>query len=229
MNQSSIHNSADLCLLGRFLGVLVFSPNWQQPVENSTMNTQDLGLDSLHLLGSCGLLLTEHCSRTLDVLFVIELVSMSKWDTQILRSPIYLQLLQRLRGIQLQVGRNKNRIVCLWIEMFFDKFSDVSVASVNDALSFELDECLTLQWPNHFDSRVERYVQALHHITTTTGVFEEIQTVSYRTIIFFLQELGSVAVNKTDPALTSLSSPDDFHSKLGDSFFSPTLYFETNL
>jgi hypothetical protein len=236
LNQSPMNNLDVLCLLARFLGVLIFSPNWQQPTENggAMMNTPpDVALDSLHLLGSCGLLLPDHLQQSKtphNILFVIELLSMSKWDTRTVCSPIYLQSLQMLRNIQLQACRDRTSIVSLWIETFFGEFSDLSIASavvVNDALSFVPEECSTLSWPHHLDSRVEELESLVDDICKSCiasrrlyGASRKLRPSAIGLVNATFPQPASVAENRAEPALAALiTRKGDFLSKLGDSFF----------
>lgn len=142
----------DLGLLARFLGCLVFSPNWHE--ENIDLNklkpclhSLDHGLD---LLETSGLSLSKLVQESWDggytflvIPWVAELLKMSKWDSISQSSMTFRQILANLRYVQLMASRanfedcgscESNMLqVFFYLETFFNEiFSLPKLTSLPD-------------------------------------------------------------------------------------------------
>jgi hypothetical protein len=128
----------NLQLFARFLGFLIFSPNW----HDNKIDLKKLNHDSkvvaisngLHQLESLGLVITEMVEESwtkghsiLVIPWVIELLKMSKWDSISLTSGTFRQLLSNLRTIQSAAKEQVERfgpsmqLLSFYIESFFHK------------------------------------------------------------------------------------------------------------
>lgn len=92
----------DSRLLARFLGVLVFSPNWQSSAcSGKPLVSSESSLDGLHQLSALVEDSMRHNSLVLAVTWVAELLKMSRWDVRVTHSRYYGELLSALRQIQI--------------------------------------------------------------------------------------------------------------------------------
>jgi len=111
----------ELCLFARFLGVLLFSPNWiygaafQSSVKMSTKATTSCGLKELDSLGICISELVKNAWKTKSLVsvvpWVVELLKLTIWDEATQGGKLYYRLLSLLRHIQLRtcaVQRDKD-------------------------------------------------------------------------------------------------------------------------
>jgi hypothetical protein len=127
----------DLQLLARFLGVLVFSPNWRGSNVDWNKIRPAATLDTLGLLESIGLSLPSliqaswiRASTLTFVPWVIDLLKLGKWDAFTLSSRAVRQVLANLRQIQYLVTTNEDNamlhgpsmeIVSFTLESFFNE------------------------------------------------------------------------------------------------------------
>ena len=131
----------DLQVVARFLGFLVFSPNW----HDTTIDFEKLNHDpkvvaisnGLQQLESFGLPLTaiveeswQNGHSLLVLPWVTELLKMAKWDLLSLSSNIFRQLLSNLRSIQSKLSTENSKVerfgpsmqlVSFYLESFFNK------------------------------------------------------------------------------------------------------------
>lgn len=109
-NQEFEKKVMDSRLLARFLGVLVFSPNWQPRFESvNALLMSEPSLDGLLLLSASGLsvlAVAENAinsnSLVLAVPWLVELLKMARWDVRVKNSRLYWELLVLLRQIQIR-------------------------------------------------------------------------------------------------------------------------------
>jgi hypothetical protein len=99
----------ELRMLARFLGVLLFSPNWRSTASTRTHEVASHALDGLRQLTSSGLSVIDAVESAQDdrnlvlvIPWVVELLRMTAWDFVTQRSPLYSDLLALLRQIQTQ-------------------------------------------------------------------------------------------------------------------------------
>lgn len=102
----------DLRLVARFLGVILFSPNWRSSREkesNLPSASPGASLDGLHQLDASGLSVIDCVngaivdrSLVVSIPWIVELLRPSQWDAQIGHSQLYWKLLSTLRQIQLE-------------------------------------------------------------------------------------------------------------------------------
>lgn len=151
----------ELQMMARFLGILVFSPNWQVG-EIETLRDMTLeALDGLHQLKHSGLdlevILAEawHHSRSLvlTVPWVVGLLRMAAWDRVTQRGDTYKTILSIIRDIQIEQTSLARRqdvaidsvLVAQCIEVFFcdvvglAKLSDVWYQSKRKVTSCKID------------------------------------------------------------------------------------------
>lgn len=130
-----------LQLIARFLGYLVFSPNWHEAgIDSSKIQFIALtdGLEQLQSLGLSLLAQMEHAwgkgQLIATVPWVTELLRLSKWDSITQTSKRFRQLLAYLRKVQSTIGcleesGNEGRfgpsmeLVAFYLERFFDETS----------------------------------------------------------------------------------------------------------
>eukprot|EP00934_Nitzschia_sp_Nitz4_P000640 Nitzschia sp. Nitz4//scaffold56_size114212//46322//49958//NITZ4_003946-RA/size114212-snap-gene-0.171-mRNA-1//1//CDS//3329554694//640//frame0 len=99
----------ELQVLGRFLGYMIFSPNWiAVGIESSKVQTQG-SIDGIQLLDGLGLSLANTIESAykegwtvLAVPWITELLKMSKWDNISQTSRTFRQILGNLRELQQQ-------------------------------------------------------------------------------------------------------------------------------
>ena len=97
----------DARLLARFLGVLLFSPNWQSlPDISMTIPA----IDELNQMAAAGLSIFEklingikHGNVLLSVAWTVELLTMGKWDISLKDSQLYNTTVKALRAIQIKM------------------------------------------------------------------------------------------------------------------------------
>ena len=140
----------DLALLARFLGFLVFSPNWhEENIDGNKLKPFICSYDSgLKLLESIGLPVSKIVQEALEggytflvVPWVTELLKMSKWDTISQSSMTFRQILANLRLIQSITSSDENmasgssmQLVSFHLETFFNEtFSLPKLTSLPDA------------------------------------------------------------------------------------------------
>jgi len=143
----------ELALLGRFLGFLVFSPNWQEEgIDLNKLKPCICSLDyGLNLLESVGLPLPKIVQEAWDggyifltIPWVTELLKMSKWDSISQSSMNYRQILANLRLVQsytsqpspeeIMGGGSHLQLLSFHLETFFnDTFSLPKLTSLPDA------------------------------------------------------------------------------------------------
>ena len=143
----------ELALLGRFLGFLVFSPNWQEEgIDLNKLKPCICSLDhGLNLLESIGLPLPKIVQEAWDggyiflaIPWVTELLKMSKWDSISQSSMNYRQILANLRLVHSytsQPSPEENtrdgphlQLLSFHLETFFnDTFSLPKLTSLPDA------------------------------------------------------------------------------------------------
>lgn len=128
-----------LQLIARFLGFLVFSPNWHESgIDASKLQSIALA-DGMQQLDSLGLSVVAQMDRAwttgqivAGVPWVTELLRMAKWDSLTQTSKQFRQLLANLRGIQRSiVGTEESngtgyfaptmKIMSLYLERFFEE------------------------------------------------------------------------------------------------------------
>jgi hypothetical protein len=159
----------DLELLARFLGFLIFSPNWH--VENIDLNklkpcihSLDHGLD---LLEAIGLPLSKLIKESWDggytfliIPWVTELLKMSKWDSISQSSMNFRQILANLRFVQSFASRSSSeeytacgsnmQQVSFHLETFFNEiFSLPKLTSLPDATLVLLSHANPHSLDNH--------------------------------------------------------------------------------
>jgi len=156
----------DLALLARFLGFLVFSPNWHE--ENINWNklkpcicSYDCGLN---LLESIGLPLSKIIQEAWDggytfliVPWVTELLKMSKWDSISQSSMTFRQILANLRLIQSGTSSVENiasgssmQLISFHIETFFNEtLSLPKLTSLPDATISRFYQVIPDSLDNH--------------------------------------------------------------------------------
>lgn len=218
-----------LCILGRFLGMIVFSSNWKQPLEDPNERLQhDFALDGLHLLGSCGLLLPNLLkSPTLhSTFFAMELLSMAKWDYLAHLSPTYCQTARILRSIQHQTRRYRNSALYLSIEHLFEEFCGLALgATMRDNVpNIEIEGTYIHLW-THLDSRVEELQSLIDDIGSLGSPRNSSASRKLRPSTIEKER----APQLVDDFLTAgntgngfdfpIIERDSFLSRLGDSFF----------
>ena len=150
----------DLGLLARFLGCLIFSPNWHE--ENIDLNKLKPCIDSLdyglNLLDAIGLPISKLVQESWDggytflvVPWVTELLKMSKWDSISQSSMKFRQILANLRCVQYIASRSKSneyeaygsnmQQVFFHLETFFNgTFSLPKLTSLPDATLVPLSD-----------------------------------------------------------------------------------------
>jgi hypothetical protein len=126
----------DLLLMGRFLGVVVFSPNWRSSNIDWNKIQPAATLDTLCQLESIGLRMPslvqaswERGTTLTFVPWVTDLLKLAKWDTFSLASRPFRQVLANLRCIQQLVTTSNVKIlhgqsmkmVSFALETFFDE------------------------------------------------------------------------------------------------------------
>ena len=125
----------NLQLLARFLGYLLFSPNWHGAGLDMKSINPPLSADVLQRLNSLGLSLEaivedawKQCRTVIVVPWVTEFLKMAKWDTVSQSSKQYRRIVSNLRFIldNMFVGAAKEslfgptmQIVALYLETFF--------------------------------------------------------------------------------------------------------------
>ena len=99
----------DAGLLARFLGVLLFSPNWQS-LHTEPININVPAIDELNQIAAAGLSIIEIINDgrknghlLLSLSLTIELLKVGKWDLSLIRSELYSQTVTALRLIQIKV------------------------------------------------------------------------------------------------------------------------------
>jgi hypothetical protein len=110
----------DLQMIARFLGVLVFSPNWRtEAVDWSKIKPVppvDTGLQTLDSIGLCLVKMVQEASDGGFLFFVIpwmtELLKMSQWDTTSQSSKLFRQLLANLRLVQRVLTSREDTMYC---------------------------------------------------------------------------------------------------------------------
>ena len=150
-------NLDDLCLLGRFLGLLVFSPNWHSSkISLDESRSRSLVYDELDLLrfGGHGILsyLRESCwqRRLISVVpWLVELLRMSVWYGAFRRTKSFRNIALELRGLQQmlskasqqQASEDCRELLLLYFESFADEIAgldwmeDISSLSILMLLS----------------------------------------------------------------------------------------------
>jgi hypothetical protein len=128
-----------LCMLSRFLGVLLFYPNWQCTESRNTSFVTTA--DALLQLAASGLSLVEHAKvayqsgRMISTLpWIIELIQMARWDVAMKSSSEYILVASLLRKIQvhLQVADHYTppmSIVAFYLERLFGEIIGISRTS----------------------------------------------------------------------------------------------------
>ena len=143
----------DLGLLARFLGCLIFSPNWhEESIDLNKLKPLVHSLDhGLDLLGAIGLSVSKLVQESWDggytflvIPWVTELLKMSKWDSISQSSMNFRQILANLRFIQCMASLSstkeytacgsKMQQVFFHLETFFNEiFSLPKLTSLPDA------------------------------------------------------------------------------------------------
>ena len=104
----------ELCLLARFLAVLLFSPNWkpQGLSSRNEVSPEIKSLDGLQSLASLGLSVTKTLETAaneqrlvLVVPWIVELLRFTMWDTTTKLSPLYARTLSLLRQLQIETAQ----------------------------------------------------------------------------------------------------------------------------
>lgn len=129
-----------LQLVARFLGYLIFSPNWHEAgIDSSKIQAIELA-DGLQQLESLGLSLLSQMEQAwgkgqliITVPWVTELLRMAKWDSLTQTSRQFRQLLAYLRGVQKAIVCEETdseerfgpsiELVFFYLERFFDETS----------------------------------------------------------------------------------------------------------
>lgn len=102
----------DARLLARFLGVLLFCPNWQSLPE---ISIKIPAIDELNQIAAAGLSIFENLNDgmkngnlLLSVSWIVELLKMGKWDWSLKDSQLYNLTVKTLRVIQIRLGSEVN-------------------------------------------------------------------------------------------------------------------------
>lgn len=126
----------DLCLLGRFLGVLVFSPNWHSSKlsldesRSRSLVYDEFGALRFGNLDATALLLeaSRRCRLVSIVPWMVELLRMSIWDDSFRRTKSFCDTAFVLRRVQDQNARNLHpasgtcrEFLLLCLETFIDE------------------------------------------------------------------------------------------------------------
>jgi hypothetical protein len=156
----------DLALLARFLGFLVFSPNWhEESIDGNKLKPFICSYDcGLNLLVSIGLPISKIVQEAweggytfLVVPWVTELLKMSKWDTISQSSMTFRQILANLRLIQSDTSSDENmasgssmQLVSFHLETFFNEtISLPKLTSLPDATLSRLSQVIPDSLDNH--------------------------------------------------------------------------------
>ena len=110
LKESSTLCVQDKCMLARFLGVLLFSPNWCATAEGSHQKHVVDGVGELQSLGLPLLKLLQGTECWHSIPFVVEFLAMSQWDVHRSKSLLYRQLVTLLRRLQMYLkGKGVNQ------------------------------------------------------------------------------------------------------------------------
>ena len=123
----------DLRLLAKFLGVLLFSPNWRSSRDSTGTVVYDLSLDGLHQLEHASGLSIVKCMEeafedprllVVTLSWAVELLRPSQWDTPASQSPVYLRILTLLRQVQLDSFHVEEEIAgsCLSVKILIGQY-----------------------------------------------------------------------------------------------------------
>lgn len=175
----------EMKLLARFLGVLVFSPNW---LSNPSTGMSQCGLGQL---AAIDLRITEYLetawpndSLITAVPWVVDLLKLATWDSSKETSVLYKQVVCLLRTIQLRLAtddalRNPSMmVVMLCLESLFGDF--IGVARLGASSGFVLPE------RNEKGARSEKGIDAAKVLYDSSTVFlanshvEELYTLASR-------------------------------------------------
>lgn len=127
-NELSIN---DKCMLARFLGLLLFSPNWSLTHEGAPLAHKVDGIQELDALGLplLAILGGEHSWESIP--FIVELLVMSQWDVFRLKSVLFRRVVSYLWRHHFHIQRNDANaapIIQLHLEYFFGEVLDLSMS-----------------------------------------------------------------------------------------------------
>lgn len=197
----------DLQLVARFLGVLIFSPNWQASESQMSSTVLSESSDGFVQLGACGLSIIEvvekaWTSRSLVAVvpWVVEILRMTTWDRQVKHSDLHKRLLGLLRRIQEQLNAGQpddllqpasRQLVVLSTESLFDEVTGLT--KISSLVSIDLPETTVI--PDGDE---------------TAGLDCAVTTLSAATLEIsnsHVEELIALVTNLTRVDLPSLRSP----------------------